>query len=111
MENYAEAVNCFMAAAELSERRAVAVLELGECLQRQKQYGKALECYLRGLDQSEQSEQPELVKLALYRAGLLSAGLKDTQTAIDLLARLVEMDPNYKDTAARLDKIRQMDHK
>jgi tetratricopeptide (TPR) repeat protein len=111
MENYAEAVNCFMAAAELSERRAIAVLELGECLQRQKQYSKALECYLRGLDQSEQAEQPDLIKLALYRAGLLSAGLKDNPTAIDLLTRLIELDPNYKDAAARLDKIREMDHK
>ena len=111
MENLPEAVNCFMEAAELPERRASAVLELGECLQRQRQYSKALECYLRGLDQSEQAAQPELVKLALYRAGLLSAGLKDTPTAIDLLARLVELDPKYKDAAARLDKIRQMDHK
>jgi len=111
VENYAEAVKCFMAAAELPQRRAQAVLELGECLQRQKQYSKALECYLRALDQSERSDQPDLVNLALYRAGLLSAGLKDTQTAIDLLSRLVEHDPDYKDAAARLDKIRQMDHK
>jgi len=110
MENYAEAVKCFMAAADLPDRRASAVLELGECLQRQKQYSKALECYLRGLDQSEQADQPELVKLALYRAGLLSSGLKDTPTAVDLLTRLVEMDPQYKDAAARLDKIHQMDH-
>lgn len=111
VENYSEAVNCFMAAAELPERRAAAVLDLGECLQRQKQYSKALECYLRGLDRSEQAQQPELTKLALYRAGLLSAGLKDTPTAIELLTRLVELDPEYKDAAARLDKIRQMDHK
>lgn len=111
MENYAEAVNCFMAAAELPQRRAGAVLELGECLQRQKQYSKALECYLRGLDQSEQTDQPELIKLALYRAGLLSAGLKDTPTAIEHLSRLVGLDPDYKDAAARLDKIRLMDHK
>ena len=108
MENYTESVNCFMAAAELPDRRANAVLELGECLQRQKQYSKALECYLRGLDQAD---QPDLVKLALYRAGLLSAGLKDHLGAIELLMRLVELDPNYKDAAARLDKIRQMDHK
>ncbi|MAD80905.1 MAG: tetratricopeptide repeat protein [Pirellulaceae bacterium] len=111
VENYAEAVSCFMAAAELPDRRAIAVLELGECLQRQKQYSKALECYLRGLDQAEQADQPDLIRLALYRAGLLSAGLKDTPTAIELLMRLVELDPNYKDAAARLDKIRQMDHK
>jgi tetratricopeptide (TPR) repeat protein len=111
MENYVEAVNCFMAAAELPDRRSRAVLELGECLQRQKQYSKALECYLRGLDQSEQADQPDLIKLALYRAGLLSAGLKDSVAAVELLSRLVELDPNYKDAAARLDKIRQMDHK
>jgi len=111
VENYVEAVNCFMAAAELPDRRAIAVLELGECLQRQKQYSKALECYLRGLDQAEKAEKPDLIKLALYRAGLLSAGLKDTLAAIELLTRLVELDPKYKDAAARLDKIRQMDDK
>ncbi len=110
-DNLSEAVKCFMEAAKLPTRRAHAVLELGECLQRQKQYSKALECYLRGLDQSERSDQPTLVKLALYRAGLLSAGLKDHPTAIDLLTRLVTLDPDYKDAAARLDKIRQMDHK
>jgi tetratricopeptide (TPR) repeat protein len=111
MENYVEAVNCFMAAAELPDRRASAVLELGECLQRQKQYSKALECYLRGLDQAEQADEAELIKLALYRAGLLSAGLKDNVAAIELLTRLVELDLNYKDAGARLDKIRLMDHK
>ncbi len=110
MDNLPEAVKCFMAAAELPERRAHAVLELGECLQRQKQYSKALECYLRGLDRAERAEQAELVKLALYRAGVLSAGLKDHGSAIDLLDRLVKLDPDYKDGVARLDKIRQMGH-
>ena len=99
------------AAAKLPERQAGASLEVGECLQRQKQYGKALECYLRAVEHSTNDEHIELRKLALYRAGLLAAGLKNIQSAEELLTQLLDLDPEYRDAATRLDKIRQMSHK
>ncbi len=111
VENLREAIKCFEAAAELPQRRAGSSLEMGECLQRHKEYGKALECYLRAVEQAEEAEQMELRKLALYRAGVLAAGLKNVETAEQQLSRLCEIDADYKDAATRLDKVRKMSHK
>jgi hypothetical protein len=46
--------------------------------------------------------------LALYRGGVLAAALKKFENAEKYLTELVEKVPDYKDAAARLDKVRQI---
>ena len=111
VENYRQAVDCFNESFKLPERQAASLLELGECLQRSRQYDKALEGYLRAADAAAESELGELRKLALYRSGLLASGLRNYAVAEEQLGRLLELDPEYKDAAGRLDKIREMRHK
>ncbi len=96
---------------QLPERSAHAVLEMGECLQRLKKYSESLECYERAAELSGQAGQAEVEKLAAYRAGILASGLGNDRAAEDWLSRLLELDPNFRDAASRLDKIRQMRHK
>jgi len=108
--NIRQAIPCFYETLKLPSRLTGALLELGECLQRTKQYEQALECYLRAVDRAVQSGQSELEKLARYRSGALAAGLHNHDEAERQFARLVELDPTYKDAAPRLDKIRQIRH-
>jgi tetratricopeptide (TPR) repeat protein len=107
LERIPEAMQCFEAAWHSPERRASASLELGECWQRLKQYGKALECYQRSANECKE-DQRELKKLGLYRAGILASGLQNLDAAERSLAELLEMDPDFRDAATRLDKIRQI---
>ena len=92
-------------------RRPIALLELGECLQRTRQYGKALECYLRSIESAQEVSDLEVEKTARYRSGLLAFGLKNYSTAEAQLVALIELDPGYKDASARLDTVREMRHK
>ena len=66
--NYREAIPYLSAAAELENRQAKARLELGECLQRTKQYDKALDCYLQAVDRALATEDVDAQKLARYRS-------------------------------------------
>lgn len=108
VDNYREALDCFQKAAQLPTRKVLAVLELGECLQLLRQYDKAMECYEAALGLASAEENSEFLQLALYRAGVLAAALRQDQAAEDRFQQLVQMAPDYKDAAARLDKIRQM---
>lgn len=110
-ENYRMAIPCFHAAIRIPERRGTALIELGECLQRNKQYDQALECYLKAVETAQEALELGLEKIARYRSGLLATGLKNYATGEAQLAALLELDPNYKDTAARLDNIREIRHK
>jgi hypothetical protein len=47
----------------------------------------------------------ELRKRALYRAGVLAAGLDDADGARKYLSALAGLDFNYRDVAQRLDKL------
>jgi hypothetical protein len=47
----------------------------------------------------------DLRKRALYRAGVLSAGLDDVDSARKYLSTLAELDFGYRDVAERLDKL------
>lgn len=96
---------------KLSQRSASGALELGECLQRLKKYSDSLEHYGRAADLSRQSREPEIEKLAAYRAGILAAGLGNDRAAEEWFSRLVELEPDYRDAASRLDRIRNMRHK
>ena len=109
--NLSEAIKTFEFSVQLAERKANSSLEIGECLQRRKQYGKAMEYYQRAAVQAKQSQQPHLRKLGLYRASLLATGLGNHQAAEEMLGQLVQLDAEFKDAPARLDKIRQMRHK
>ncbi|MBI2481123.1 MAG: tetratricopeptide repeat protein, partial [Planctomycetia bacterium] len=109
--NYREAIPVLSAAVKLDDRQVIALLELGECLQRTKQYDTALESYLRAVTVSLTSEDVELQKLARYRCGTLAAGLHNYHAAEEHLSALVAIDPAYKDAATRLDKIREIRHK
>jgi tetratricopeptide (TPR) repeat protein len=109
--NYREAIPILSEAVKLDERQAMGLLELGECLQRTKQYDKALDNYLRAVAVSTTTEDIDLQKLARYRSGTLAAGLHNYDAAEEHLSALVAIDPAYKDAAPRLDKIREIRHK
>lgn len=61
--NYREAITFLAEAEKLENRQAVALLEKGECLQRTKQYDKALDCYLRAVTGLVVTEDVDLQKL------------------------------------------------
>lgn len=106
--NYREAIPFLSASAKLDSRRAVGLLELGECLQRTKQYDKALDSYLQAVSALTATEDVELQKLARYRSGVLAAGLHNYAAAEEHLSALIALDPQYRDAAPRLDKIREI---
>jgi tetratricopeptide (TPR) repeat protein len=106
--NYREAIPHLSDAAKADKRQAAALIELGECLQRTKQYDKALECYLRAVGSSLATEDVSMQKLARYRSGVLAAGLHNREAAEEHLSALVAVDPSYKDAGPRLDKLREI---
>ncbi|MCA9188855.1 MAG: hypothetical protein R3E01_21060 [Pirellulaceae bacterium] len=104
--NFAEAVKFLDESAQVPDLAAVALLEAGECRQHLRKYQDALKCYLAAAKAAQEAD-PERFKLSLYRAGVLAAGLKAWDQAEKLLGRLLRIDPNYRDAAARLDKVRE----
>ncbi|MCA9122180.1 MAG: hypothetical protein H6822_21035 [Planctomycetaceae bacterium] len=109
--NYREAIPFLKASAKLENRRAIGMLELGECLQRTKQYDKALDSYLEAVSAVAATQDVDLQKLARYRSGVLAAGLHNYAAAEEHLSALIALDPDYRDAAPRLDKIREIRHK
>ena len=107
--NYAEAANYFLQTRDDPELKTTATLELGECFQHQKKFKKALQCYVRAVDLAV--DDVEQRKAALYRAGVLSVGLKKIDTGERFLQDLAEIDPSYKDLPSRLDKLNRIRHK
>lgn len=101
--NYAEAIKLLQEARENPARKAAATLEMGECLQQLRQFAKALAYYERALELAEAGS--EFRKLALYRSGALALGMKDLSTARERLTELAQIDGDYKDVRARLDKL------
>jgi tetratricopeptide (TPR) repeat protein len=110
LDRHREAIPFLEAAAKLPERRILASLELGDCWQRLKQYSKALEQFSRAAERAG-NKQLDAQQLALYRAGVLAAGLHNLELAESLFSKLVSLDSGYKDASARLDKIREIRHK
>jgi tetratricopeptide (TPR) repeat protein len=112
MGNYREAAHRFQESRNLPDFYLSATVDLGECLQHLKQYVKALHCYERAAEKSAgQQAALDLHKLALYRAGVLATGMKEWETAEQMLSTLVDVDAGYKDARARLDKLRQISDK
>jgi tetratricopeptide (TPR) repeat protein len=110
MDKAREAIPCFEAATGLAPRRALSLLEIGECWQRLKQYGKSLDFYRRAAEKSP-ADQMACKKMALYRAGVLAVALHNLEAAESFFRQLIDLEPGYKDAATRLDKIREIRHK
>jgi tetratricopeptide (TPR) repeat protein len=104
--NFAQARLAFEAAREQASLRASATLEMGECFQQLKQYGNALKCYQASVGDAPAGSPTHL--LALYRIGVLATALKNVEAATSALQTLLLLAPDYRDAAARLDKLQQI---
>jgi len=103
--NYDEAIELFREARNDRKVKTPATIDMGECLQHLKQYSKALQCYQRAVESADKADQLEQKKIALYRAGVLAAGLKQADVAKTHLNDLLKLEPGYKDAKSRLDKL------
>ena len=100
-----DAIRYFQEALKDVRRKGAISLELGECFQGIKQYQLAMQNYEAALE-SLSDRELELRKRALYRAGVLAAGLKDFDAAQKHLSTVAGLDFGYRDVAQRLDKLR-----
>jgi len=108
--NYAEAMKYLQEALADAGCKPPALLEIGECQQQCRQYEKALGSYQAAVQAASEASDP-CRKLALYRVGVLAAALQQLETAERYLDELVRADAQFKDAAARLDKVRKIRHK
>lgn len=108
-ENFRMAVRAFEAARGDSTLRGLATLEMGECFQHLKQYGNAAKCYQAA--ETDLDQGSDAYKLALYRGGVLAAALKHLDAALRAFGKLRDLDPDYRDVRARLDKLAQISDK
>ena len=99
-----QAITALQAARSEPKRKALVLLELGECFQKIEQYKLALSHYEQAIETTEASDE-EVRKLALYRAGVLATGLRELDRAERHLSELAGMDYGYRDVSDRLDKI------
>ena len=102
--NHAEAIKHFQEVLQDPRRKGAVSLELGESFQKIKQYQLAMRNYEVAVE-SLTDRELELRKRALYRAGVLAAGLEDVDGARKYLSALAGLDFNYRDVAQRLDKL------
>ena len=102
---FPEAIRHFQEALKDVRRKGAISLELGECFQSIKQYPLAMQNYEAAVELLTEREI-ELRKRALYRAGVLAAGLKDHDAAQKHLSAVAGLDYGYRDVAERLDKLR-----
>ena len=102
--NHVEAIRHFQDVLQDPRRKGAVALELGECFQKIKQYQLAMRNYVTAVE-SLTDREAELRKRALYRAGVLAAGLDDKDSAQKYLATLAGLDYGYRDVAQRLDKL------
>ena len=102
---FPEAIRHFQAALKDVRRKGAISLELGECFQSIKQYPLAMQNYEAAVELLTDREL-DLRKRALYRAGVLAAGLKDLDAAQKHLSAVAGLDYGYRDVAERLDKLR-----
>jgi len=100
-----EAIKYFQEALKDVRRKGVISLELGECFQGIKQYQLAMQNYEAAIEALTDREL-ELRKRALYRAGVLAAGLRDFDLAQKHLSTVAGLDFGYRDVSQRLDKLR-----
>ena len=102
--NHAEAIKHFQDVLQDARRKGAVALELGECFQKIRQYPLAMRNYQTAVETLTDREL-DLRKRALYRAGVLAAGLDELDSARKYLSTLAELDFGYRDVAERLDKL------
>ncbi|MDA0660731.1 MAG: tetratricopeptide repeat protein [Planctomycetota bacterium] len=107
--NYEAAIPLLEAARLGPDQQPTALLELGECQQYMKQYGRAVRTYQETIKAARGAGDLPRHKLALYRLGVLATALKEEKVALSALSALVEMDPQFRDAADRLDKLKQIE--
>ncbi len=101
------AITALQAARSDPKRRALVLLELGECFQKIEQYKLALSHYEQSIEACDSSDE-EAKKLALYRAGVLATGLRELDRAERHFSDLAGLDYGYRDVSDRLDKITRL---
>jgi tetratricopeptide (TPR) repeat protein len=109
--NFREAAKTFEEASAEKRLLPACTLQRGECLQQLRQYQEAMGCYLKAaaaVDNSGDTKNADIEKLALYRAGVLAMGLKDQHQARQLFQQLAAKDSGFRDVNARLDKLKNM---
>ena len=77
---------------------------MGECLQKQRRFPKALEAYRTAV--TLEASEPERV-LAMYRLGVLAEASGQDKEARRAFAAVVAQDSMYRDAQARLDKLNE----
>lgn len=102
--NHSEAIKYFQDVIHDARRKGAVALDLGECFQKIRQYSLAMRSYQTAVE-SLTDRELDLRKRALYRAGVLAAGLDDEDAARKYLSTLAELDFGYRDVAERLDKL------
>jgi tetratricopeptide (TPR) repeat protein len=103
-DNLREAIKAFDEARHDPALAVEAVLEMGECWQKLKQFSKAFQCYQWAIQQSSEADGDHR-KRALYRGAVLADATQQKELARQWLSTLVSIDPHYKDAATRLDKL------
>lgn len=88
-------------------KEGVCMLRLGECFEKIKQYGLAMDHYEKAIQTIAESDADNR-KGALYRAAKLAFGLKTFDVAEKHATTLAGIDFGYKEVAALLDKITKM---
>ncbi len=104
---FKEAIPPLQAARSDSKRKPLVLLDLGECFQKIEQYKLALSHYEQAIEAAEEPAS-DTRKLALYRAGVLSTGLRELDRAERHLSELAGIDFSYRDVADRLDNLAQL---
>jgi tetratricopeptide (TPR) repeat protein len=108
--NYRQALDSLQGGLEIPEHRSRASLEIGEILQRYRQFPKALQCYRQAVQLAgDEPEQQPFRKRGLYRAGVLATSMKLYDSAQWYLVELVKLDASYRDAKSRLDKLNEID--
>ncbi|RIK74345.1 MAG: hypothetical protein DCC67_16690 [Planctomycetota bacterium] len=102
-----QAITALQAARADTKRRALVLVELGECFQKIEQYKLALSHYEQAIEAVEAPDD-DVRKLALYRAGVLATGLRELDLAERHLSTLAGLDYGYRDVSERLDKLSRL---
>ncbi|QDU56244.1 tetratricopeptide repeat protein [Aeoliella mucimassa] len=104
---FREAIKSFQVAREDTRRLSDTQLHLGECFQKIEQFRLAMSSYEAAV-QAAGDANPEQLKLARYRAGVLAMGMGELEKAEKHLTEIAAADFSYRDVADRLDKLSQM---
>lgn len=102
-----EAIQQLQVAKDDPNRQGECLLRLGQCFQKIKQYRLAVPHFDQAIQQISDRDIGNK-KTALYYAGRLALGLKETEKAEKYLATLAGIDFGYKDVAALLDRLSKL---